>query len=48
MVDSWAKAEGIKMPAADLHARALLWEKTNNVRSGRTAKQFINDLKGKM
>jgi hypothetical protein len=48
MVDSWAKAEGIKMPPAELHARALQWEKANNVRSGRTARQFINDLKGKI
>lgn len=48
MVDSWAKAEGIKMTADELHARALQWEKHNNVRSGRTARQFINDLKGKV
>jgi uncharacterized protein len=47
MVDNWAKVEGIRMPAADIHARALQWEKANNVRSGRTARQFINDLKGK-
>lgn len=48
MVDSWAKFEGIKMPPGELHARALQWEKANNVRSGRTARQFINDLKGKI
>lgn len=48
MVEGWAKAEGIKMPQAELHARALQWEKANNVRSGRTARQFINDLKGKV
>ncbi len=48
MVESWAKAEGIKMPPVELHARALQWEKANNVRSGRTARQFINDLKGKV
>ncbi len=48
MVDGWAKAEGIKMPPAELHARAIQWEKANNVRSGRTARQFINDLKGKI
>lgn len=47
IVDSWAKVEGIRMPAAELHVRALQWEKANNVRSGRTARQFINDLKGK-
>jgi uncharacterized protein len=48
MVDAWAKFEGIKIPPADLHARALQWEKYNNMRSGRTARQFINDLKGKV
>jgi len=48
IVDSWAKFEGIRMPAPELHARALQWEKANNVRSGRTARQFINDLKGKI
>jgi uncharacterized protein len=47
MVESWAKAEGIKMKPQELHARAVQWEKSNNVRSGRTARQFINDLKGK-
>jgi uncharacterized protein len=48
MVDSWAKVEGIKMKPQELHARAVQWEKSNNVRSGRTARQFINDLKGKI
>ncbi len=48
MVDSWAKMEGIKMKSQELHARAIQWEKSNNVRSGRTARQFINDLKGKI
>ncbi len=47
MVENWAKEEGIRMPAPELHRRALQWEKSNNVRSGRTARQFINDLKGK-
>jgi predicted AAA+ superfamily ATPase len=47
MVDSWAKVEGIKMKPQELRARAVQWEKSNNVRSGRTARQFINDLKGK-
>jgi predicted AAA+ superfamily ATPase len=48
MVDNWAKVEGIKIPMEELHRRAALWERTNNVRSGRTARQFINDLKGKI
>ena len=48
MVESWAKVEGLKIPTEELHRRAALWERTNNVRSGRTARQFINDLKGKV
>jgi predicted AAA+ superfamily ATPase len=48
IVDSWAKAEGIPMSASELHHQALQWEKSNNVRSGRTARQFINHLKGKL
>ncbi|HET9870600.1 MAG TPA: DUF815 domain-containing protein, partial [bacterium] len=47
MVDEWAKVEGIKMPAADLHLKAAQWARFNNGRSGRAARQFINDLKGK-
>ncbi len=47
MVESWAKAEGIKMPLDQLHLKAAQWERVNNSRSGRTARQFINDLLGK-
>ncbi|HUO58734.1 MAG TPA: DUF815 domain-containing protein, partial [bacterium] len=47
MVESWARFEGIKIPLKELHSEALKWEKANNIRSGRTARQFINDLKGK-
>jgi hypothetical protein len=47
MVENWAKVEGIKMAPAELRAKAVQWEKANNVRSGRTARQFINDLLGK-
>jgi predicted AAA+ superfamily ATPase len=48
MVDSWAKAEGIKMPLDQLHLKAAQWERANNSRSGRTARQFINDLQGRL
>ncbi len=48
IVDSWAKAEGIKMPPQELHPQALRWAQFNNGRSGRTARQFIVDLKGKV
>jgi hypothetical protein len=48
MVESWAKAEGIKMPLDQLHLKAAQWERANNSRSGRTARQFINDLQGRL
>jgi predicted AAA+ superfamily ATPase len=48
MVENWAKVEGIKMPAEELRLKALQWSRFNNGRSGRTARQFINDLKGKV
>ena len=48
IVESWAKTDGIKMPAGELRSKALLWARQNNGPSGRTAKQFINDLKGKI
>jgi hypothetical protein len=48
MVESWAKVEGLKVPAEELKLKALQWSRFNNGRSGRTARQFINDLKGKV
>ena len=48
IVESWAKVEGLKLPAEELKAKALLWARQNNGPSGRTAKQFINDLKGRV
>ncbi|HEY5037720.1 MAG TPA: ATP-binding protein, partial [bacterium] len=47
IVESWAKVEGIKLPVKELHAQALLWARQNNGPSGRTARQFVNHLKGK-
>ena len=47
MVDEWAKFEGIKMAEGELHLKAVQWTRFNNGRSGRAARQFVNDLKGK-
>ena len=50
IVDSWAKFEGIRMPAHGACTPApLRWEKSNNVRlrPHRPAIYFFNDLKGK-
>ena len=47
IVDSWAKWEGLKLASSELHSRALLWARQNNGPTGRAARQFVNDLKGK-
>ncbi|HXL72328.1 MAG TPA: ATP-binding protein, partial [bacterium] len=48
IVENWAKVEGIALPADELRLKSLQWARFNNGRSGRTARQFINDLKGKV
>jgi predicted AAA+ superfamily ATPase len=48
IVENWAKVEGIHLPAEELRLKSLQWSRFNNGRSGRTARQFINDLKGKV
>jgi predicted AAA+ superfamily ATPase len=47
IVESWAKEEGVRLPAETLRAKALLWARQNNGPSGRTARQFVTSLKGK-
>jgi len=47
IVENWAKVEGLSLPVEELRLKALQWARFNNGRSGRTARQFINDLKGK-
>ncbi len=47
-VEEMAQKNGIAMGRAELHELALRWVLWHNARSGRTAKQFINDLKGKL
>jgi predicted AAA+ superfamily ATPase len=47
MVESWARTEGVRASTKDLRAKALLWARQNNGPSGRTARQFVNDLKGR-
>jgi uncharacterized protein len=46
IVEKWAKAEGIRVTPGELRAQALQWAIANNGRSGRTARQFVNHLKG--
>ena len=47
-VDDMAEKSGIKINKNELHELALRWVLWHNARSGRTAHQFINDLKGQM
>ena len=44
MIESMARERGIDMERKILYEKALRWEKKYNGRSGRTAKQFIDDL----
>ncbi|HLZ60850.1 MAG TPA: ATP-binding protein [Ktedonosporobacter sp.] len=39
-----AQQRGIDLPEEDLRMRALLWERQRSGRSGRTARQFVDDL----
>lgn len=47
IVEGLAKKEGISLSVEELHSLALKWEMLHNGRSGRTAKQFIQDLIGR-
>lgn len=44
MIEAMAKERGIDMEREILYEKALRWEKRYNGRSGRTARQFIDDL----
>nr|WP_246463034.1 ATP-binding protein [Nitrospirillum iridis] len=46
MVDGYAAALGLTVPAEELHARAVEWAVTRGNRSGRVAWQFIQDIAG--
>lgn len=48
IVEGIARQRGIELDAEKLKELAMKWELWNNQRSGRTAKQFIDDLAGKM
>jgi predicted AAA+ superfamily ATPase len=47
IVRGLAQKEGISLEAEELETLALRWEMLNNGRSGRTARQFIQDLIGR-
>jgi uncharacterized protein len=47
IVDQYASAAGLRTPRASLHQQALRWALHRSSRSGRTAKQFVDDLAGR-
>lgn len=46
IVQAIARHEGIELPEEELRRRALVWAQWQNGFSGRTARQFVNDLLG--
>ncbi|SHM56204.1 hypothetical protein SAMN05660826_01333 [Caldanaerovirga acetigignens] len=48
IVEGIAKKRGINLDGETLRKLALRWELWNNQRSGRTARQFIDDLEGRL
>jgi predicted AAA+ superfamily ATPase len=47
IVAGLARERGLELPEADLRQRALLWDRWHAGRSGRTARQFVDDLEAK-
>jgi uncharacterized protein len=48
IVAGLARARAFEVPEADLRERALLWDRWHAGRSGRTARQFVDELEGEM
>jgi predicted AAA+ superfamily ATPase len=48
IVERYADKAGVDLPRAELHARALRFALDRSSRSGRVAKQFVDDLAGRL
>ena len=48
IVQELSAQRGIKLPWREIEARAIQWERQQNMRSGRTAKQFVDQLEGEL
>ncbi len=48
IVQQLSAQRGIKLPWREIQSRAIQWERQQNLRSGRTAKQFIDQLEGEL
>ena len=47
IVERWAAKAGLDVPRDELHVQALTWAVQRGSRTGRTAKQFVDDLVGR-
>lgn len=48
IVSHYAQKEGLPIPLEELHRAALEWESASSGRSGRVARQFVDDLAGRL
>ena len=48
IVAGLARGRGLAIPAEDLRERALLWDRWHAGRSGRTARQFVDELEAEL
>jgi predicted AAA+ superfamily ATPase len=48
IVAGLAGERGLTIPAEDLRERALLWDRWHAGRSGRTARQFVDELEAEL
>ena len=48
IVAGLARERGLEVPAEDLRERALLWDRWHAGRSGRTARQFVDELEAEL
>jgi predicted AAA+ superfamily ATPase len=48
IVSGLTRERGVKIPAGELEERALLWDRWHAGRSGRTARQFVDELEAEL
>ena len=48
MVSGLVEERGIKISSEELRERALLWDRWHAGRSGRTARQFVDELEAEL
>ena len=48
IASSLARGRGLQLAEEEVRARALLWERQHPGRSGRTARQFVDDLEAEL